>query len=305
MTQVGEGVAVPIPKTELKGGATISVRDVCDGSRVEGADVYINSNKKKTDSSGEAAFSGMVSGFTDVKVYMHFKDADFIKFITHKPRIVRKKKAISEALTQIEIPEGGTKKLRVEIEVYKIFKKIRFKRIHLKLKPLDYGHWWVEKGNQSFGWWPEPGHLGAKDMEQPTPPPPLSANPSIAERIQHMASSASHSVNMAQYNLNNSTVGNYSQAIYKTFAGVPGILNGDEAHKNAKRDPHHGDACEEEYSPVFNDCTIEDELWDKMSTFANGYSGEWSWRFEFGKNCHSFQIAMIKAIPIEKFKDWK
>lgn len=307
MTQIGESVAVTQVEDPKTGSLRVTVRDKCDGARIKGATVAVGTQTQTTDDSGDASFSDLPAGSTQAMVNMHFKEADYLTFFSHiMPRIVRRREAKSSAWGDADVPEGGESKMRVEIDAFKIIDKIRFRRLHLKLKPLDYGHWWVMVGNKSYGWWPEPGHLQAKDMEQPQRPEPLGADPSTAERIQHMASMASYSTQMARYNLNNSKAGAYGQAIAKTFAGVPGILNGDEAHKRSERDPHHDDLdFEEEYSPVINDCTTYEELAKKIRDFSFAYEGEWSWRFEYGKNCHTFQIEMIKKIPIKMFKDWK
>lgn len=307
MTQIGESVAVTQVEDPKTGGLRVTVRDKCDGSRIKGATVSVGTKTQTTDDSGETTFSDLPAGPTQAMVNMHFKDADYLTFFSHiMPRIVRRKEAKSSAWGDGDVPEGGEGRMRVEIDAYKIIDKIRFRRLHLKLKPLDYGHWWVMVGNKSYGWWPEQGHLGAKDMEEPQPPPPLGDDPSIVERIQHMAARAGYSAQMARYNANKSKVSVYAQAIAKTFVGVPGILNGDEDGKRLELDPHHGDKkFEEEYSPVVNDCTTIEELQKKIRDFAFSYQGEWSWRFEYGRNCHTFQIEMIKTIGIEKFKDWK
>jgi hypothetical protein len=306
MTEIGESVAVTLIKEDKPGRLKVTVRDKCDGARIEGAVVAVGTQTQTTGSSGEASFSDVQAGSAHAMVNMHFKDADYLTFFSHSPRIVRRREAKSSAGGDADVPSGGEVKLRVEIEAYKVIEKIRFRRVHLKLKPLNYGHWWVVVGDKSYGWWPEQGHLGPKDMEEPQPPPPLGPDPSIAERIQHMASMATYSAQSAQHSANNSTAGAYGQAITKTFAGVPGILNGDETHKKNERDPHHDDyEFEEEYSPVFNDCTTFDDLAKKMRDFSFAYEGDWSWRFEFGRNCHTFQIAMIKELQIKMFRDWK
>jgi hypothetical protein len=306
MTQLGEGVAAPVTEVVQTGTLKISVRDACDGSRIKKVSVAVGTNKKDTDDSGEAVFSGLPLGLAAAYVKKHFKEADYITFISQTPRIVRRREAISATSDSKEITANSEAKLRIEIPVFKVVDKIRFRRIHLKLKPLDYGHWWVVVGNNSYGWWPEPGHLGAKDMEEPVLPASPGSDASVAQQIQHMAATASYHVQKAGYAANYSTVGNYGQAIVKTFAGVPGILNGDDAHKNAERDPHHDDSdFEEEYSPVVNDCTTYDDFKTKIRDFSFGYSGEWSWRFEAGKNCHTFQKEMINVLGLKMFKDWK
>jgi len=172
---------------------------------------------------------------------------------------------------------------------------------------LDYGHWWIEVGDKSYGWWPEQGHLGSKEMEEPRPPSPLPESAGTIAKIEHMAQSATYRASVAQYSANNSMIGAYGQAIYKTFRGVPGVLNGDEDYKRREKDPHHGDWLEgrtdEDYHPVIVDCRSDADIKAAIRNFAFAYSGEWSWRFELGKNCHTFQKDAMKKLKLDKVKE--
>ncbi len=309
MAELGEtsakGAAV---KALKKGKVKVSVRDVCSGARIEGAKVVVEGNTAETDSSGEATISDLSTGANEVKVNKHFKDADYLTFITHKPKITRSFEAKSAGEDLANVEGEKTAKIRVEIPVYKVVESVRFCRIHLKLKPeLDYGHWWIEVGDKSYGWWPEQGHLGAKEMDEPSPPPPLAESASIAQKISRMAQMAAYRASMARYAANNSVAGIYGQAIGKTFMGVPGILNGSEERKSMEKDYHHEDWLEgktdEDYHPVIVDCRTKDEIHKAIRDFAFAYSGEWSWRFEFGKNCHTFQIEAMNKISLDKVKE--
>jgi len=309
MAELGEksaaGKAVkPLTKGEVK----VSVRDVCTGARIEDASVVVEGSESKTDSSGEAVFPGLAAGANEVKVNKHFSDADYITFISHNPKISRSFEAKSSENDLVLIEGDKTTKLRVEIPVFKVVESVRFCRIHLKLKPkLDYGHWWIEVGDKSYGWWPEEGHLGAKEMDEPTPPAPLPADAGMAQKISHLALSASYRAELARYQTNNSDAGFYGQAIGKTFKGVPGILNGSEYLKGIEKDDHHGDwklkLTDEDYHPVIVDCRTKDEIHKAIRDFAFAYSGEWSWRFEFGKNCHTFQKDAMKQLKLDKVKE--
>jgi len=309
MAELGEGSAAGKPVKPLeKGTVKVSVRDVCSGARIEGASVLVDKSEKKTDSNGEAVFSDLPIGPSDVKVSKHFDDADYLTFITHNPKITRAYEAKSSEEDLALVEGEATSKLRIEIPVFKVVESVRFCRIHLKLKPkLDYGHWWIEVGDKSYGWYPEDGHLGAKEMDEPTPPPPLPADAGMAQKISHLALSASYRVELARYQANNSDAGFYGQAIGKTFKGVPGILNGSEYRKSIEKDFHHEDwldgKTDEDYHPVIVDCRTKDEIHKAIRDFAFAYSGEWSWRFEFGKNCHSFQIDAMKKCKLGKVKE--
>jgi len=309
MTQVGESVAVakPAEKKQEKGDLKITVRDICDGSRVKEAEVIVNKETKKTDEYGDCTFTGLPVGSADIKVKKHFKEADYLKFITHNPKITTSHDAKSSENDIALIIVNKTSKERIEIPVFKVIESVRFCRIHLKLKPLDYGHWWIEVDDKSYGWWPKDGELSAKEMEEPTPPPPLGANASAKEKIAHMSQAAAYRAKNARYQANNSSTSFYGQAIYKTFRGVPGILNGDEEYKKNEIDPHHGDwkngKTDEDYHPVIVDCRTKEEIHDAIRDFAFAYSGEWSWRFEAGRNCHTFQKDAMKQLKLDKVKE--
>ncbi|MGD8785663.1 MAG: hypothetical protein PVG75_14560 [Thioalkalispiraceae bacterium] len=143
-------------------------------------------------------------------------------------------------------------------------------------------------------------------MEEPTPPAPLSDNASMIDKINHMAGRASYNVEQARYNANSSLVGAYGQAIGKTFSGVPGILNGDEDHKRREKDPHHGDwqegKTDEDYYPVIVDCRSKEEIHAAIRDYAFAYNGNWSWRFEGGNNCHTFQVGAMNKLNLYKVK---
>jgi hypothetical protein len=40
-----------------------------------------------------------------------------------------------------------------------------------------------------------------------------------------------------------------------------------------------------------------------MPAFALAYTGSWSWRFEFGNHCHTFQKRMMEHCSLHEFKD--
>lgn len=309
MSEIGEGAAVAKPaETVKKGKVKVSVRDVCTGKRISDATVIVNGNTKQSDDQGDASFDKLSVGVAKVRVNKHFKEADYKTFITHKPKITMSWEAKSSADDSVLVEEEKESKVRIEIQAYRVVETIRFCRIHLKFSPnLDYGHWWIEAGDKSYGWWPKQGELGAKEMEAPQPPSPLPADAGTATRIGHMAESATYRAKTAQYAANNSMVGNYGQAIYKTFRGVPGLLNGDADYKRREKDPHHKEWLEgktdEDYHPVIVDCRTDAEIYEAIRKFAFAYSGDWSWRFEFGKNCHTFQKDAMKELRLDKVKE--
>lgn len=309
MSEIGEGAATTKPiETGKKGKIKVTVRDICTGKRIKGATVVVNKISKRSDEHDDVIFEGLNVGLANVKVKKHFEEADYKTFVTHKPKITLSWEAKSSAKDVAEVEENKESKIRIEIPVYRVVDTVRLCRIHLKISPsLDYGHWWIEVGNHSYGWWPEQGHLGSKEMDEPNPPQQIPQGASAAEKIQNMADNATYRAKAAQYAMNESNTGNYAQAIYKTFRGVPGVLNGDDHYKQMEKDPHHGDwkkgNTDEDYHPVIVDCRTDAEIKDAIRDFAFAYSGEWSWRLELGKNCHTFQKEAMKALKLDKVKE--
>jgi len=308
MAELGEKSALAKPiEGAKKGKVKVSVRDICTGARIEDATVVVEGQKKQTDSQGEVIVDELSMGTADITVSKHFKEADYIKFITHRPAIIRSYEAKSSEKDLALVEGGETAKVRVEIPVYKVVETVLFSRIHLRFRPeLEYGHWWIEVGEKSYGWWPEEGHLGAKEMEEPLPPPPLSKNAGIVAKLMHKVETAHYAAKKARYTANYKAAGQYAQAIGKTFAGVPGILNGSEYQKKIERDPHHGGMddgkTDEDYRPVIVDCRTRSDIHKAIRDFSFAYSGDWSWRFEFGRNCHTFQKDAMKQLALAMVK---
>ena len=314
MTDIGEGVSVEVSKEEKpeKGGLIISVRDICTGERIPEAEIKVGTEAKTGDDQGEAEFSDLSVGAVNVKVKKHFKDADYITFLVHKipfskKSISRLHKAKSSAQEIKIVVKDKTSKKRIEIPVYRIEDGVRFCRKDLKIQgSIDYGHWWIEIGSKSYGWWPVDDGLDAKELPEPVEPPPLSFDAGAKEKISHLVARASYRAQRARYDANDTQASYLTQAIYKTFTGVPGTLNADEMHKNSEQDPYHGQwkkgKTDEDYHPVIVDCRTQEEIYKAIRNFALYYSGEWSWVFEGGKNCHSFQIEAMSKLDLERVK---
>ncbi len=87
---------------------------------------------------------------------------------------------------------------------------------------------------------------------------------------------------------------------------IRGILNGDELHKNNEKDPYHEewkkDKTDEDYHPVINDCRTREDIYQLVQNFALAYRGNWSWVFEFGNNCHTFQIKAMSELNLKKVR---
>lgn len=302
MTDIGEGVSVEVSKEEKpeKGGLIISVRDICTGERIPEAEIKVGRETKTGDDQGEAEFSDLSFGAVNVKVKKHFKDVDYATFLIHYPRLLKRYDAKSAASDVAEIKKDTTKKIRVEIEVYKLIDKCMFHRKHIDPGGEDkYGHWWtVVDDDTSFGWWPK-YHLGREENRNSEPPKPLAelpSNPSKMQIIQHKFEKSVYNVKSAIYNLKESAPG-------QTARGVEGELNGQTSFGGtATKDPHHSDSGDEQYQPIRFDCFELSEIRDCISSFSKSYSGEWSWFIESGNHCHTFQKKLMKNCKLEKVK---
>lgn len=309
MSELGEGVSVPKPVAEIKekGDLTVSVRDICDGARIGDAKVTVNGKTKDSDEYGVAEFSGLPIGATDVKVKVHLKDVDYSTFIIHYPKVLSSHSAKSAGSDVVEIKAGSKNRLRVELEIFKIVGKVVFHRRQIDRTGEDkYGHWWtVVDANTSFGWWPKypVGSLENRLTEPPDPPESLPSDAGRVQKIQHMFKAAVYNVQTKMYNAKESAPG-------QTIRGVEGDLNGKyfggivNEEKNIYGDPHalSGDSGDEQYQPVRNDCFSLSEVKDCTVNFALSYSGGWSWRFEAGNHCHTFQKKIMKKCKLEKNK---
>lgn len=314
MSQIGEGTSITTEKESGLASLKVSVRDIITGERIPAATINVNGSTKEGDEHGEAEFSDLPVGMVDVDVKKHFKDADYVTFLVHRIPFSRisltrswdaKSAAQDVAFTEADQQE----KLRIEIPAFRLEDGVRLCRQDLKLwgdSGPDYGHWWIEIGDKSYGWWPEEDQLGAKELPPPTPPAALPPNPGVVARISHMAKMASYTAHQARYKANYTQAGQLGQAFMKTFAGVPGILNGNERNKKMEKDPYHGGwkqgKSDEDYHPVINDGRSKEEIYEQIREFALAYSGEWSWIFEFGNNCHTFQVKAMSQLDLKKVK---
>src|SRR5579862_9502320 len=95
----------------------------------------------------------------------------------------------------------------------------------------------------------------------------------------------------------------HSVAVKQTLAGVEGELNGQTSFGGEPtRDPHHGDAADQEFHPFVsdNDPRSDEEIADCLRKFAQSFVGEWRWVFGKGQNFHSFQEEAIAHCRLQK-----
>ena len=128
-----------------------------------------------------------------------------------------------------------------------------------------YGHWWIEFGDESYGWWPKGGVSSLADTVY-----------GVEGQLNGMGDDASptqdaHHGDPADYSFHPILyVGN----IFSTYMQC-GVGKGKKCT-----------------------CVNEEEIKDCLRTFAKGYSGNWS--YPIGQNCHSFQQEMMDNCCLRK-----
>lgn len=298
MTEIGESAFVSTDKKNTAGNLKVMVVNICNDQPIEGAKVSAGGVTKKTNTSGEVVFNNVHPGSVNVLAKMAWPELDYFNFITHYPAITSSKKAKSHDIQDGSVSPGGTIAITIKIPVFRKVDKVIFKRKHIDFFGSDqFGHWWTEiDDTESYGWWPKnPVGYREDSSQPPTLPPPLSADPSIMQRIQHTADMAYYHAAMAWFETEPTR-----NQVSDTFEGVEGELNGQSSFGGTPTvDPHHGDAGDNAYQPTINDCRNDSIIKQCIRRTARSYSGSWAWRFESGKNCHSFQIDIINHCDIK------
>ena len=88
---------------------------------------------------------------------------------------------------------------------------------------------------------------------------------------------------------------------------VEGLLN-----QGMGKDPHHGEKADTEFHPVMEVDdkepyeAVRDRVAKEVRDFAKAFKGSWNWRLAWGKNCHTFQDRMKKALGLhhQSAKEW-
>jgi hypothetical protein len=298
--EIGELVAPPaVAKSEPEGALEIVVVAEHDQSPIEGVDVSLGRRVMQTGSDGVARFEPVAAGAAGVDARKRFGDLTYHTFLTHYPSVTIGHDAESKAGGVTDVPSGGTGRIQVVLAVYRLLDTVTLERLDIDLNGDDkFGHWWtVIDGVDSYGWWPKTP-LGVSPPHPPSPPAP-----GIRGAIQGMFDSLVFAARSA-----NAAVTPFG----RTLRGVEGELNGCTLFGGqAKRyghpvnlDPHRmkGDVGDKRWQPVIAGASVSDDLKVGMHEFAKEYSGQWSWRAEFGQNCHSFQIAMMKRASLRMYK---
>lgn len=312
--QTGEGIAKEKSVEAAKNGKlVISVRDVCNEKRVPIVTVTINGESKVTDEYGEVEFTNQPVGRANVKVYKHFKEADYVTFVVHtlvlsKQNVTQSWAAKSSATEVVTVKEVFATKDRIRLAVFSVVDPIVFHRRNIIWNAGEgedkYGHWWtVVDKDTSFGWWPK-YPIGSQEnrfSSAPAAPAVPQANADWAAWVQYKFDQVIYQAKSAIYETKESAVG-------QTLGGVEGELNGTSFGGTRTRDAHHvgGDEGEQQYQPVINDCREFSQIKKAIMDFAYGYGAkygsEWSWRFEAGNHCHTFQKRLMKDCRLEKVK---
>ncbi len=86
-----------------------------------------------------------------------------------------------------------------------------------------------------------------------------------------------------------------------TLTGVAGDLNGQAMFGGTPtQDPHHGDTAKDTFHPKTKTAASDADIFSRITTFVDGYSGEWRWTFGWGQNCHTFQQDLMKSAGLSK-----
>lgn len=300
-------VSPSAPKEEKvkKGTLKVKVVDICNDKAVDKASVTLLKETKTTGASGEVEFPDLPIGGYTVDVEKHFADCDYVSLIVHYPRVTINHEARSAASAGETVNDGATTTLTVKIPVYRLVPDMVFHRRHIDFGGEDkYGHWWTcVDGGTSFGWWPKypMGHRLNRVNTPPTRPKPPAANAGRLAQVQHMFSSAVYAVQSKLFEMRESS-------LVQTFRGVEGELNGQTSFGGTPtRDPHAigNDEGNEQYQPVIDDCRSDADIRQVMVDFAQAYTGGWSWRFELGNHCHTFQKKLMTEAQVPKLKKLK
>jgi hypothetical protein len=300
-------VAPAAPKAEQAQTGTLKVKviDAHSGDAVDKATVTLGRKTLTTGASGEVEFPGLPPGGHTVEVEKHFTEADHVSLIVHYPRVTIGHEARSEATAGETVPAGGSATLTVKLDVWRVVPDLVFHRRHIELGGDDkYGHWWTcVDGSTSYGWWPKypMGHRLNRVNTPPTPPAALPADAGRLAQAQHLFSSAVYAARRRLFEMRESS-------LVQTFRGVEGELNGQTSFGGtATADPHamHGDAGNEQYQPVVHEGRADADIRATMNRFARAYSGGWSWRFELGNHCHTFQKKLMAEADLPRLKKLK
>lgn len=294
--EVGECTGIGTSEEPPPGELQVKVVSKGKERAIEKADVTATVDRYgATAADGTVTFKKLCQSTYDVRVVRRYPDQDWIAFIRHYPAFTMSHEAISFGHESVLV--AATASLTVKIDYYRRLPGVAVHRNHIlwNAGPNEdkYGHWWIVIDDESYGWWPK-DRFGPREPP-PEPPAPPAADAGRAAHIQHMFASMIHRARLKLFNLRNS-------APVQTLLGVQGELNAAEFGGTRTRDPHHGDRGHDVYELVVTDEEDDDDIKLNMRRFARAYSGSWSWRFEFGQNCHTFQIGLLAAAEVRRFR---
>ena len=78
-------------------------------------------------------------------------------------------------------------------------------------------------------------------------------------------------------------------------SGIPGVVNGVGVHPDGTptRDPYHGTVADHEFHPVVVGTLSDDEVLDRVRSFALDFVGGWRWATRPTDNCRTFQLGLL------------
>ena len=180
----------------------------------------------------------------------------------------------TQKLAQVQSRSPGNTVSLAKVKKYLDFVKVKrnttkiwgmiWAKLNKRAKQPDdpFGHWWTEIGDRNGAEWDPKESYGWWPGER---------------------------------------VGFSKAGIWRILRGVPGELNA--GHDN---DPDHNDKAEIEFHPVVevdeNEGydTVRQRVTGQIRNFSKGYKGIWNWFLGMGKNCHTFQKKMMKAVGLRR-----
>lgn len=258
-----------------------------------------------TGSDGTVEFKNVRPDTHDIVISRRYPNEDYFTFVIHYPAVKVAHEALGLGNEVVEVAPGATASTTIKTDFYRTLPGVLIRRNHIIWRPSGdedkYGHWWLIIDGESYGWWPKyPVGSDENAGPAPEPPAPLPPGASAAAKVQYKFAQMAFKARDRLFRIGQNSV-------VQTLRGVQGELNGVTSFRGKPtRDPHDlaGDAGHESYEVIVTDEEDDAKIKQALRRFARSYSGSWSWRFEFGQNCHTFQVGMLRAAELRRFRPY-
>lgn len=304
--EIGESSGLPLGEKPQLGGLEVKVVSKGRERSIERASVMVTVDRHgHTGNDGILRFQKLRPDAYDIRATRRYPDEDYVTFVTHYPAVKISHEATGRGHETASVEPGMVATRVVKLDFYRILPQVVIRRNHIIWKPRPgddkFGHWWIEIDGESYGWWPKYNVNSWRNRgPSPEPPPPLAPGASMRAQIQDKFAYMNYKARSRLFSLRHSP-------LIQTLFGVEGELNGVTSFRGTPTlDPHarRGDPGHERYHVIATDEEDDATIKQNLRRFARGYSGSWSWRFEFGQNCHSFQIGMLGAAELWRFRQF-